>query len=400
MAHWRLVCFLAGWMQRGLPSAILLFVAACGTTSPEPIAPADASVATPPPADASVTAPPPPDAAMAGHDASEVDGGGEVSVAALMEKVADWQIAQYGTRNPNGWIDATFYAGLMATFDTTHAPRFLDRANAWAEANHWALGGDQSPDWQCAGQTYVDLYSRNPVAAHLSPTQKVVDGVIAAAQPGRKVWWWCDALFMAPMTFARVGAATGQAKYFDRLSAMWWDVTSALFDSSSSLFFRDASYLNKTCANGQKMFWSRGNGWVMAGTVRVLSMLPTSHADRPKFVTLLQTMAARVATLQKPDGYWPSCLTDPQAYPEPETSGTSAFVYAMAWGINHGLLDRATYLPIVRRGWSALVRAVDGNGKLGWVQPVGAAPGPSTAEGSQPYGVGLFLLAGSEVDKL
>jgi unsaturated rhamnogalacturonyl hydrolase len=224
--------------------------------------------------------------------------------------------------------------------------------------------------------------------------------VITAAQPGRKVWWWADALFMAPPAFARLGAATSQQKYFNTMSTMWWDVTSALYDPSSSLFFSDASYLNKTCANGQKMFWSRGNGWVMAGQARVLEYLPSGHPDRPKLVAQLQTMAARVATLQKPDGFWPACLTDAAAYPEPETSGTAAFVYALARGVDQGMLDGGQYLPIIRRGWTSLVGAVDADGKLGWVQPVGAAPGPSKQSDTQPYGIGLFLLAGSEVAKI
>jgi rhamnogalacturonyl hydrolase YesR len=337
----------------------------------------------------------------AATDGSTVDGGDpRAPVLSLLEKVADWQIAQYGAKNPEGWIDGTFYAGLMATWRTTQAQRFLDRARAWANANQWTMGGDQSPDWECAGQSFVELYQLDSVAAHLAPTQQVVDGVVAAAQPGRKVWSWIDALFMAPPGFARVGEVSGQAKYFDTLSTMWWDVVAALFDSSSSLFFRDASYIGKTCANGQKMFWARGNGWVMAGLVRVLEKLPASHPDRPKFVMLLQTMATKVATLQKPDGFWPSCLTDAQDYAEPETSGTSAFVFALAWGINHGLLASADYLPIVRSGWKALVGAVDASGRLGWVQPVGAAPGPSKMTDTQPYGVGLFLLAGTEVAAL
>jgi rhamnogalacturonyl hydrolase YesR len=111
-------------------------------------------------------------------------------------------------------------------------------------------------------------------------------------------------------------------------------------------------------------------------------------------------MTTKLATLQKPDGFWPSCLTDAADYPEPETSGTAAFVYAIAWGVNQGILDGTKYLPIVRAGWKALAGAVDGAGMLGWVQPVGSAPGPSLATDTQPYGVGLFLLAGSEVAKL
>jgi rhamnogalacturonyl hydrolase YesR len=117
-------------------------------------------------------------------------------------------------------------------------------------------------------------------------------------------------------------------------------------------------------------------------------------------VSLFQSMAATLLGLQRADGYWSSCLTDSADYPDPETSGTSAFTFAFAWGLNRGLLDPSKYRAAADKGWTALTSAVDSSGKLGWVQPVGAAPGASVQTNSQPYAVGLFLLAGSEVAEL
>lgn len=173
------------------------------------------------------------------------------------------------------------------------------------------------------------------------------------------------------------------------MSTMWWDTTQHLYDASSSLFFRDASYLQKICPNGEKMFWSRGNGWVLAGLARVLEYLPQSHPDRGKFISLFTAMSKKLVMLQKPDGFWASCLTDATNYPLPESSGTTAFIYGLTWGVNHGLLESATYLPVIQKGWCALESAVDANGKLGWVQKVGAASGPSNQGDTAPYGVGL-----------
>jgi rhamnogalacturonyl hydrolase YesR len=318
-----------------------------------------------------------------------------------MQKVADWQITQLGTTNAKTWIESTFYAGLMATYRTTEQAKYLQRVESWGMANNWTLGPRQTnADDQCAGQTYLEAYAMDMQPAQLMPTQTELDAMVAAPMPGHVVWWWCDALFMSPGVFARLGAATSQAKYFDAMSTMWWDTTMALQDKTDLLFWRDAMHMGQTCPNGQKSFWSRGNGWVLAGIVRVLEDLPPSHPDYPKFVTLLQTMAGKIASLQRPDGYWSSCLLDTQAYPEPETSGTAGFTYAIAWGIHHGVLPIAQYGAVVRNGWNALVAAVDANGMLGWVQGVGAAPGPSTATGTAVFGVGLFLLAGSEVANL
>ena len=56
------------------------------------------------------------------------------------------------------------------------------------------------------------------------------------------------------------------------------------------------------------------------------------------------------------------------------TSGSSFFTYALAWGLNHGLLDRAEVEPAVRKAWTALVACVTPDGKLTHVQPIGADP--------------------------
>ena len=153
-------------------------------------------------------------------------------------------------------------------------------------------------------------------------------------------------------------------------------------------------------ANGKKVFWARGNGWVMAGTVRVLQFLPKSNPYRKRYIGLLQEMAAAVSRVQGDDGLWRPSLLDPTEAPVPETSSSGFFCYAIAWGINNGFLNRNTYLPVVRKAWKGLNGAVHPDGKLGWVQPIGAAPASLTFEDNQEYGSGAFLLAGSEMSKI
>jgi rhamnogalacturonyl hydrolase YesR len=72
-------------------------------------------------------------------------------------------------------------------------------------------------------------------------------------------------------------------------------------------------------------------------------------------------------------------------------------VYAIAWGINHGVLDRATFEPVVRKGWTALAGCVDENGKVRWGQKVAASPYAIQQEDTHEYVTGTFLLAGSEM---
>jgi hypothetical protein len=58
------------------------------------------------------------------------------------------------------------------------------------------------------------------------------------------------------------------------------------------------------------------------------------------------------------------------------------------------------YLPVVTKGWAGLNSHVDAAGKLGYVQPVGAGPAPAGEGSTVEYGVGAYLLAGSEMAKL
>ena len=129
----------------------------------------------------------------------------------------------------------------------------------------------------------------------------------------------------------------------------------------------------------------------------MLTVLPAKDPARPAYETVFTEMAAKLKAIQKPDGYWsPSLLSDPQGTP-PESSGTGFFVYGIAWGVQAGLLDRAAYEPVVRRGWNALERAVHADGMLGSVQQVSDRPEQVAPSDTQFYGVGAFLLAGSAV---
>ena len=239
----------------------------------------------------------------------------------------------------------------------------------------------------------------------MKSTQSDLDALLAAPRvstiPGKEIpWWWCDALFMAPPVWSRMYAATGDRKYLGYLDEEWAKTSDLLYDKQEHLYARDADYLAKTEANGKKMFWSRGNGWVMGGIARTLDYLPKDDPARAKYVTQLREMAARVASLQGADGLWRAGLLDQGNYSEPEMSGSALFIYALAWGINEGVLDRTIYRPVVEKAWAGMLKHIYADGRLGCIQQTGAEPAPFKATASYTYGVGAFLLAGSEIRRM
>ena len=337
-------------------------------------------------------------------------------VLTVMQRVADWQLAHPPTNRPTSWIEAAGDDGLMALAGISGDAKYRDAMLAKGETNRWELpkhgGRLYHADDQCIGQVWAELYFLHREPKMIAPMRERFDFILANpstatnlnfSQPkgkAQELWSWCDALFMAPPAWLRLYVATGEEKYLNFAVTNWWRTTDYLYNPDEHLFFRDSTFFKKPEANGKKIFWSRGNGWVFAGIVRMLNYLPTNHPDRPRFEKLFQEMAAKILTLQQADGLWRSSLLDPQSYPLKETSGSGFFTYGFAWGVNQGLLNRATYEPAVRKAWTALTACVEADGKLTHVQPVGADPKKFAADSTEAYGVGAFLLAGSEVYRM
>jgi rhamnogalacturonyl hydrolase YesR len=349
------------------------------------------------------------------------------TVLAAGFKVADWQLshldhfdyvqenARRATAAPRDWLQATFYIGLMRFADITGEPRYRAAILTHGETEHW--GFDNRPrhaDADATGAVWVWAARQTHDPSKLAPLRARLDAVladpstvslefVANGPPGQPAacqarWCWSDALFMAPPVWAALTRATGDERYLGHADAEFWQTTRHLYDTQAHLYFRDTRFIAQRDANGHKIFWSRGNGWVLAGLARILDELPPDYPNRPRYETLFKQMAAKIITLQGETGYWPVSLLEPQS--TPETSGTGFFVYALAWGINHHLLPATRYRSCVERGWRALTAAVQPDGKLGWVQRGGAGPDQVAADDTQLYGVGAFLLAASEVAQL
>jgi rhamnogalacturonyl hydrolase YesR len=316
-----------------------------------------------------------------------------------MKKVADWQLKAAEGRYNTQWTYAALYDGMLAASKVTGDRRYHDRVLEVAQQKHWSLGPRFGhADDEAIGLAYLSLYAETHAPEMLAPTKEGMDKLLARPDdPRNNLWWWCDALYMAPPVLAQLSAATGDRRYLDFMEQQWSLTTKELYDPSERLFFRDKRYLTMREANGKKVFWSRGDGWVLASLALVLERMPEDYPNRAKYVTQFRELAERVAVLQPADGLWRASLLDPDAYPNPEVSGTGFYIFAIAWGIHHNLLERKKYLPVVAKAWRGMLEHVYADGRLGSIQPIGAEPGKYKPSSSYVYGTGAFLLAGSEL---
>ncbi|SDY87267.1 Glycosyl Hydrolase Family 88 [Amycolatopsis xylanica] len=325
-------------------------------------------------------------------------------VAQKMVSAGDYWVNNGTNLASNGWENATFHVGNLALVRTTGVSNH--KTLPWAKANNYLLQTDAKkpffPDFEAAGEAYLDLFTYfHPDAPIIADLRKRVADEVASVQQGHtKYWNYVDGLNMAMPSFARLGVLDNSPATLDAMQTLFHYTEKGvngrgLFSEATGLWWRDGGYI------GSNTFWSRGNGWAISALSKVLQVLPANDPRRPEYLRVFKKMAATLKAVQRSDGFWNSSLLNPYQYGGPESSGTAFFTYGIAYGINAGILDAATYKPVVDKGWTALsTKALQANGKLGYVQPVGSKPGPAKPDGTAAYGVGAFLLAGQQVAKL
>ena len=319
-------------------------------------------------------------------------------------------------RPSNIWTRAVYYEGLIALYRIDKQKLYHDYALQWGEKHQWGLRGDvktRNADNQCCAQTYIDMYLLDN-KQHPERVRDIKVSVDSMMQTSKiDDWNWVDALQMAMPVFVKLGNLYNEPKYFDRMYEMYALTKNkhgdnGLYNQKEHLWWRDKDFDSPYKEpNGDDCYWARGNGWVVAALARVLSDLPKTDPHYQEYLQDFKDMCVALLPLQRNDGYWNVSLNDPNNFGGKEVSGTSLFIYGFAWGINNNILDKKTYLPAITKAWNAMSKeAVHPDGKLGYVQGTGKEPkdGQPVNYDNTPdfedYGLGCFLLAGSEIYKL
>jgi len=318
-------------------------------------------------------------------------------------------------RPSNIWTRGTYYEGLMALYKLNPDKEYLNYATSWGEFHKWGLRNGiltRNGDDQCCGQTYIDLYLMDPSKEErIKDIKACMDNMLATDKIDD--WSWIDAIQMAMPVFARLGYVYKDNRYFDRAHEMYMFTKlkhgdNGLYSTKDHLWWRDKDFDPPYAEpNGKGCYWSRGNGWVVAALVRTLEFLPEDSPYRKEYLRMLKQMFKALAKVQRDDGFWNVSLLDPSNFGGREVTGTAMFTYAMAWCINRELISGKKYLPVVNKAWKGLVtESLHPNGFLGYVQGTGKQPSDSQPVGYdivpnfEDFGLGCFLLAGSEMYKL
>ena len=341
-------------------------------------------------------------------------------------KAMQWQEANpIFTKAPTDWTNGAYYLGVVKAHESTKNREYLGALKSMAIRNSWK-------PWErfyhaddmniCYSYLYLNTLGESNV--DLAPTSTIIkdhlykpfawkNGENANLKGNKEtefkektLWWWCDALFMAPPVIINYAKQMNDLSYLKEMDKYYAQSYELLYDKKAHLFSRDNRFLltgkenDIKEKNGEKVFWSRGNGWVLAGLALMLTDLPKDYPTRKFYENLFIEMAEKIKILQPADGLWRTSLLSPESFDHGEVSGSGFFTFALAWGINNGILNKAIYTPVVVKAWNAILTCQQENGKVGWVQNIGANPMPANANSWQNFGTGAFLMAGSEILKL
>ena len=334
----------------------------------------------------------------------------------LINKVIKWQmdnINEVDTFNDTHWTRAALYRGMVEWAEYTNSKSLYKYLYKMGERNHWGMQPrTYDADDICIGQTYIKLFYKYNEPRIIEKVIERMDSVIAkpmtmplsvapAGKYNRDRWGWCDALYMAPPAYAMISKMKNDKKYLNYAVSEFKVTTDSLYNFKEHLFYRDLRWVKRMEPSGKQLFWGRGNGWVHAGLAFMLQFTPESDPSYAYFLKMYKDMSKAILALQDKNGSWHTSMMDAESYPEPENSASGFFVYGLAWGVNNGILKDAKYKTGAIKGWNALKSYVYKNGKLGYVQPVGHAPYKNlTKDQTHVYGVGAFLLAGTEMGKM
>ncbi len=366
-----------------------------------------------------------------------------------------------GTKYPSFWDGSAYHTGNMEMYFTFNDEKDKEYSINWADYNEWMGNtnqGDKSKwtsgytedrsgtgalfgDWQICFQTYLDLNLLDPEERKAARAKEVMGYEITKSNDN--FWWWADSLYMVTPVMTKMYLTTGDEDYLDAMYRYYLYAAELMYDGEdgipnegeeykstaklnsgaaysdpdnyANLFFRDANYVYPLKPNSghenEKNFWARGNGWVFAGLAKVLNDLPTDYEHYGFFLKIYKEMAKAVIDCQQLDlegrGFWTQSML--QDYPKGnngndegyETSGTAFLTYGLFWGLNSGILDENTYLEPALRAWKYLSEeALHDDGRVGYVQYIGSnATDAISYNTTQNFGVGAFLLAGSEASR-
>ena len=312
------------------------------------------------------------------------------SVAAADTIMARWP--DYSKAYFNAWTYVNGYelfgfdmlyraTGDKKYFDFTkrYIDQFIDE-NGDFQAVVNAKGRTNRPsfnnlDSMMTGNTVVMLYEYTKDPRYKKASEKIRRALDDYPRNNDGGFWhsrslngqmWIDGIFMGQMFLIRYGKSIGDSAY------CWYEAAGQITvfakraqRGDSGLYLHgvfEPGHGGKTPAWADPQtglspeVWSEGLGWYALVSVETLAVLPRDHPKRAEVTDIFIRLAAGLKRTQdQASGRWFQ-VVDKGERPDnwTDTSGSAMFTYAIARGIELGLLDRAAYAPVAEKGYKGI----------------------------------------------
>ncbi len=210
---------------------------------------------------------------------------------------------------------------------------------------------------------------------------------------------WTDDMYMCLPFLVRMGAITGDKKYFDEVVKQVKGFYDRMFMEDENIYSH-IYFPPEKVAN--RIPWGRGNGWVLLALSEVLLYMPKDYEGREEVLNIYRRFAKGVlACRDKKEGMWHQVINNHNSYVE--TSGSAMFITGLARGIKNGWLDDSIKNDVIE-AWEALTeKCVDTDANV-----YGICMGSGCSMDEEYYinlgtvtnddhGIGVVLMAGTSV---
>jgi len=234
---------------------------------------------------------------------------------------------------------------------------------------------------------------------------------------------WLDGLYMGGPFYAEYAMLFEGSAFDDVVNQFIWMEKHAR-DAKTGLLYhawdesKEQKWANKE-TGASPHFWARAMGWYSDAIVDALDYFPANHPKRQALIDILNRLVNAIEKQQdKTTGLW----YDVMNYNGPgkeknyfEASASCQFTYAIAKGVRKGYLPAAK-LAIAKKAYAGIIKRFikveNGQTNLHGTVKVSGLGGNPYRDGTfeyymsepvivnDPKGVGAFLLASTEMEKL
>jgi unsaturated rhamnogalacturonyl hydrolase len=158
---------------------------------------------------------------------------------------------------------------------------------------------------------------------------------------------WVDSLMMFCVFPARYAKEQGDKQLLDFTARQPEIYSRYLQDKDDKLWYHSYWIRLKSHYPVSKLYWGRGNGWVMCALPMILDHIGPDHPEHQKIRGILQDTAQALLKYQREDGTFATVLNMPgKTYRE--LSATALIAAGLLHGVRCGYLDKCCLQPGIK----------------------------------------------------